>query len=159
MGMPFEYFVRPFQAPDSQGRIIIPSTPSGHERATLTWGAKTSSLPAVEKTGTSVDCCSEHLDEVERTTERVKIIDQVNSPENYMIVERATNVKLRKKHEDKCAADWNQMSGVASAINGAFASLEADIEAEGSGATIDHCHQVLQLQPNTVQASKDPRLP
>jgi hypothetical protein len=156
--MPFEYFVRPFQTPDSQGRIIIPSTPSGHERATLTWGAKTSSLPAVEQSGTSVDCCSEHLEEVERKTERVKIIDQFSSPENYMLVDRATSVKLRKKHQDKCAADWNQMSSVASAIDSAFSSLEADLALESSWPSIDHCHQQLQLRQNTVQTPNDPRL-
>jgi hypothetical protein len=145
--MPFEYFVRPFQTPDSNGRVIIPSTPSGHERATLTWGAKTSSLPAPERTGTNVNCCGEELDEGERDGE-VHKISSVESPGLFVLEHRPTQVKLRKKHEDKCAADWNQMSGVASAVESAFSSLEADIEAQGAGADVDHCKtQVLHLNP------------
>jgi hypothetical protein len=39
------------------------------------------------------------------------------------------------------------MSGVASAVETAFSSLEADIEAQGAGADVDHCTQVLHLNP------------
>jgi hypothetical protein len=45
--MPFEYAVRPFQSNDPHGRIIIPSAPAGlDQRATLTWGAKTTVNPS-----------------------------------------------------------------------------------------------------------------
>ena len=52
--MPFEYAVRPFASPDAHGRVHIPSAPGGNiQRATLTWGAKTS-LDAIGKKGISV---------------------------------------------------------------------------------------------------------
>jgi hypothetical protein len=152
--MPFEYFVRPFQSADSHGRVIIPSTPSGYERATLTWGAKVAGLPAPEQGGTNVDCCSEHLDELDRKSDRVTIVDPT-TPENYLVVDRAIAVKLRKRKDDQCAGDWSQMSYVASAVESAFADLESDITAGGTGGKIDHCHQILHLTPNTVSPSAD----
>jgi hypothetical protein len=155
--MPFEYAVRPFESRDSQGRVIIPSTPSGHDRATLTWGAKTSvNQVKFDKTGGDVECCKDNRTQETGTagaftSSRGKLIQQVwgpgtgGPPEPHgqwgaeIFVDQSVSVLYRKEQEDSCAAEWNQMSGVASAVNGAFASLEADIEAGGAGKTVDHC--------------------
>jgi hypothetical protein len=136
--MPFEYFVRPFQSADSHGRVILPSTPSGFERATLTWGAKVAGLPEPERTGPNVNCCGEQLDEHQRLGEVHKIVS-TESPGLFILEHRAAEVRLKKKKQDKCAGDWTQMSYVASAVESAFAGLEADIEAGGAGADVDHC--------------------
>jgi len=149
--MPFEYAVRPFQAPDSFGRAIIPSVPSARARATLTWGAKTTVKDIVpERTGINVECCSEHLTEVARKTNTVELRGGGNySSENYLVVERATEVKLQKTHQDSCGDDLEQISGVASGIKEAFADLKADIEAGGAGVTDTACQQTLHFTENT----------
>jgi hypothetical protein len=166
--MPFEYAVRPYQTPDSSGRVIIPATPSGHERATLTWGAKTSvDQVKFDKTGGDVECCKD--DRTQETgavgsfkSQRGKVIQQVwgvpgTPPQPHgqwgaeIIVDESTSVLYRKKQQDMCAAEWNQMSAVASAVDGAFASLEADIEAQGAGADVDHC----KARVNTFFAATD----
>lgn len=153
--MPFEYFVRPFQTPDSQGRIIVPSTPgSTHERATLTWGAKVTVDPVTkDQVGVNVECCGETLTENDRKGSDFKIT-AANDPDTFITVNRATEVRFQKKQEDKCASDWDQMSGVASAVDGAFASLSADIHASDSAfGKTDHCKQTMKLNPNTTGAT------
>jgi hypothetical protein len=152
--MPFEYFVRPFQSTDSHGRVILPATPSGFERATLTWGAKVAGLPEPKRTGNNVNCCNEHLHELDRKGDIVSIADP-DTPENYIVVDRAVAVNFRKATDDKCADDWLQMSYVASAVAAVFADLKDDIESVG-GKTVDQCHQTFHLSPNTVPPWEDP---
>lgn len=151
--MPFEYFVRPYQTPDSHGRVIIPSTPGGsRERATLTWGAKVKgTLPTPQVIGFDTKCCMETLQEKDRKAETVKIVAS-NEPENYITLRRATEIEFQKMHKDACAAFWDQFSGVGGAVDGAFASLSADIHAGGAGVVDEQCHQTMKLQANTASA-------
>jgi hypothetical protein len=144
--MPFEYAVRPFESRDSHGRVILPATPSGFERATLTWGAKVAGLPDPEISGTEVTCCHEQLAEHQRVGEVHKIVSK-ESPGLFILEHRATEVKLKKKTEDKCASDWTQMSYVASAVESVFADLKADIESVGGAdaESTDPCFTTLHL--------------
>jgi hypothetical protein len=102
-----EYAVRPYQTPNSQGKIIIPSTPgSTTQRATITWGAQ-STIPPANK-GFNVVCCSEQLNELERQGETVRIqsqqADDDTSP-SYVDVFRSNKLKLNKKSNDSHPCD------------------------------------------------------
>src|SRR6187401_2887730 len=128
--MPFEYFVRPFQTPDAHGRIVIPSAPGGNvQRATLTWGAKTS-LDAIADKGISVTgswpndepgCCTEQYQEKERKTTQVKITDSTE-PENWILVNRATSLSLDKDHRNACGGGADQPVWYNKQINASPAS-------------------------------------
>lgn len=157
--MPFEYFVRPFQAPGSQGRTIVPATPSARTQATLTWGAKTTVQDVIPKrTGNNLECCTDNRTQYESdTVAHNSGINQVWGPgtpgpsrphgqwgaEIYHM--KSANVRLRKKEKDTCASDLDQISGVASGIKEAFADLQADIEAGGAGKTTDSCKAKMRL--------------
>ena len=129
--MSLEYLVRPFQSPGAHGRIVIPSSPSaGAQRATLTWGAKTApdTLPKAKSLGVNVECCNEISTEQSRKGDDITIT-ATNAPENYIKVRRATEVKLKKKEDNKCD-DWlANNSFVASGVKEAFADLKAEIHA------------------------------
>jgi len=149
--MPFEYLVRPYQTPASHGRIVLPAAPSSRASATITWGAKVTVSDVVpERTGINVECCSERLAEVSRKTDTIKISGEAPfATENYLLVERATQVKLKKTGENKCGSQLDQMSGVASGIKQAFADLEADIEAGGAAEGETACDQTIHFTENT----------
>ena len=157
--MPFEHAVRPFQTPDSFGRAIIPAVPSARARATLTWGAKTTVSDVVpQRTGINVECCKDNRQQYESDTViHNSFINQVwgpgtpgpSQPHGQWGAEifhlRSANVRLRKKEEDTCSSDLDQISGVASGIKEAFADLKADIEAGGAGKTVDSCKAKMKL--------------
>jgi len=157
--MPFEYFVRPFQNRDIFGRIILPSTPeSSTERATLTWGSKTAgtpgTLPTPTSMGVNIQCCNEIINEDTRTGNTIKI-SASNEPENYIMVHRATEVKLRKKEDKKDCNEWlNQNSSVASGISQAFSEMSSLIHASDAAflpsGSNPECRQTLKLNPNTT---------
>lgn len=114
-----EYVVRPYVAPNAQGNVIIPSTPSGsRERATITWG-KPTTLPAVSSgVNFSVACCKDTLDEQQRTTETVRInITKTDVDAGYAEFERPTTVNLNKKEQNSCGDNWDDISGVAQAVD------------------------------------------
>ena len=70
-----EYIVRPFQAPNAHGTIIIPSTPTpSTETAILTWGGE-ATLPEVQfiETGFNTRKGREDFDEKNRDAEVVRI--------------------------------------------------------------------------------------
>jgi len=158
--MSLEYLVRPFQTPGAHGRIVIPSSPSaGTQRATLTWGAKIApnSLPKATTTGVNVECCNEVSTEESRKGDDITI-KASNEPENYITVRRATEVKLRKKDDNKCD-DWlANNSYVAAGVKEAFSELKAEIHASDAdflpeGANPE-CHQIFKLKPNTNGADE-----
>lgn len=107
-----EYAVRPYQTPNSQGKIIIPSTPSATaERATLTWGAQ-ATMPTPTATG-GVTCCSDVLDEQSRTGEVVRIYgDAADGDQSYVDVFRSNTLKLSKKSADQCQGLFDQYLSV-----------------------------------------------
>jgi hypothetical protein len=155
--MSFEYIVRPFETPGSHGRIVIPSTPSGTERATLTWGAKIApnSIPKAKSLGVNVECCNEVSTEQTRSGDDITIT-ATDNPENYITVRRAKEVKLTKKESNDCD-DWlSNNSYVASGVKEAFSEMSSLIHASDSafkpsGSTAD-CKQTLKLNPNTGPA-------
>jgi hypothetical protein len=129
-----EFFVRPFQSPGSFGTIIIPSRPSGtHEKAMLTWGAK-SKMPEMVPTSTNlnVKCCGEALKEASRDSDIVRIT-QPGKPENYVDVARARNVKLKKREKNACGgafqAELNAFWG------SVFSEIDAAFKPFGAGDT------------------------
>jgi hypothetical protein len=151
-----EYMVRPWQARDSQGRVIIPSTPVGtHERATIQWGA-TGSLPVAQNLGpaNSVGCCGEKQDELSRKTEDVTITDSAN-PDNYIVVGRATQLSLSKNDHNGCASNWDQFSGIGMEITDAlaqFANNVFDSPLLAGDQTDQTCKSVIDLNNNTIAA-------
>lgn len=95
-----EYIVRPFQAPDSHGKIVIPSTPTAStDTAVLTWGGE-SDLPDVQyfETGFTTKKGRQDFDEKARDSNTVRIMGQ--SPDDdspsYIDVDRG----------DKLYFDW-----------------------------------------------------
>lgn len=156
--MSFEYAIRPFQSPDVHGRVIVPSSPSATpERATLTWGsthAATGTIPTAKSMGgTNTKCCKETINEQERAGDTIKIAAS-NEPENYIMVNRAREVKLKKKDDNSCD-DWlKNNSYVAAGIIEAFSEMASLIHASDgaflpTGST-PGCDQTLKLQPNTT---------
>jgi len=145
-----EYIVRPFQAPGS-GALIIPSTPSPtNERATLTWGAK-AAVPAVRQGVGFAGCCQEQNDETGRKTEQIIIHDSAD-PENYITVNRATQIQWNKDTKDQCAGDWDQFSGVGLEITAALNDFAANIQSGTAAPTGDSgtCNATLNLSANTT---------
>jgi hypothetical protein len=109
--MPFEYVVRPFQSRDSYGRIIIPSVPGGTQRATLTWGAKTSIVPTslahqvrfqyVHDPNDPVTCCQEVSLQASNEMETVQIVNE-GSGGGQINVKRAKSLRLQKQIKNAC---------------------------------------------------------
>lgn len=147
-----EYIIRPFQSPLSQGGVIIASSQHGTiERATLTWGAK-SAVPPVKPTGVQfAGCCQETSDEDSRDTETHRIYD-ASEPENWIDVQRTTQLRLNKNTKDDCAGDWDQFSGVGLEITDALDQFSADIHS-GTAAPVGDsgaCKVAMNLNNNTM---------
>jgi hypothetical protein len=147
-----EYIVRPFQGRDPQGRVIIPSTPVGtHQQATITWGGKATLPPVQSQPGNGFSCCSEQQNETNRQTEVVQINDSAN-PDNYITVNRATQLSLDKTSKSTCASDWDQFSGIGMEISDALSAFAADVFSgtmAGDG-TPQTCASVINLSSNTI---------
>jgi len=125
-----EIIVRPFQIPGAHGRAIIAATPKGtHEQATLTWGGQATLKDTVSaRPSVNVVCCNEQINETSRDTETARVTS-ARDPRCYVMVRRARRIDFKKADHQSCFADgWEQMSGVASAVRGAFADLAADIK-------------------------------
>jgi hypothetical protein len=113
-----EYLVRPYQTPNAQGAIIIPSTPAGtRERATLTWGAA-ATMPQHTTTSdsVSVNCCNEQQNELDRVSETVTVPVTTDDPSvnGILFVARPTQLRLKKKSNDQnsaCIPDVTYFSG------------------------------------------------
>jgi hypothetical protein len=104
-----EYIVRPFQAPNAHGTIVIPSTPKeSTETAILTWGGE-STLPDVQYTevGFNTKKNREDFTELNRDAETVRITG--NDPENWIDVARSKKLYLDKDTgEDLSPSDASQ---------------------------------------------------
>jgi hypothetical protein len=115
-----EYVIRPYQTPDVYGRIVIPSSSTRADRATLTWGATTSgTVPTATPKKTNdmtyqFDCCNEGLTEQSRLTNRIRITG--NDPDNWVDVERPYQLKLKKQTQQDCDSSA-QISYVTQGIN------------------------------------------
>jgi len=59
-----------------------------------------------------------------------------------LMYRRTESMVLDSNHKDECAGDWEQMSGVASAVSAAFADLAADLKA-GRGDNKEKCRTTL----------------
>jgi len=105
-----EYAVRPFATPNSFGKIIIPSTPSaGNQRATITWGSKSTNVPTPEQTSLTVICCTEELTEFDRQGEVLRTTG--NDGESYIDWFRANRLKLHKPKNNPCDSPLDQALG------------------------------------------------
>jgi len=150
--MPFESFVRPYQSPGALGRARIVATPSAtKERAHLTWGATSDAKITPSREGINVECCSNKETEFERETNVLRIT-QSDEPANYVDVARASKMKLNNKHENKCASDWEQMSGVAFAVSDVLADFEGDMAFAGDNTTDETCKHEITYKQNTQPA-------
>ena len=112
-----EYIVRPFQAPNPHGTIIIPSTTTpSTETAILTWGGE-STLPEVQfiETGFNTRKGREDFDEKNRDAEVVRITgeDPGDGP-SYIDVRRSNKLYLDKTTEELLASDAGQIDYAAS---------------------------------------------
>src|SRR5215475_3050358 len=107
-----EYAVRPYQTPDSHGKIIIPSTPgSTTQRATITWGSKTTNVPQPELgKDFTVVCCTEELQEINRLGEYVRIYNP-NNHDNFVDVFRARELTHTKPKNNPCDSPLDQALG------------------------------------------------
>lgn len=143
--MPFEGFVRPYQAPASLPRTIIPATPSAtNERAHLTWGATSDAKITPARDGINVECCKKTIkqtDHKDSDFEDVSVQAPAGGPSAGQSVsfQRANKLKFDSKHENECIADWDQMSGVAFGTSEALAEFEADMGFANDGGTDETC--------------------
>lgn len=154
------YFVRSSRSPGSLGRTIIPSTPRNtQEKATLTWGAKATvpSVQAFPTSGLNVNCCQENHRETFRESTIISMKPSSTpapTPANYPIpdwtawIARPKRIVFQKRAKDTCLGEnWDQMSGVASAVKAVFADLARDIKA-GRGDDMGPCKTTLMLNAN-----------
>lgn len=108
-----EYIVRPFQAPNAHGTIIISSTPTeSTETAVLTWGGE-ATLPAVTfiETGFNTKKNREDFDEKKRDSDTVRIMgqDPEDDSPSYIDVQRSNKLYLDKNTSpDMNASDAGQ---------------------------------------------------
>jgi hypothetical protein len=106
-----EYAVRPFTTPNSQGKIIIPSTPGATTaRATITWGA-TGLIPNAQPQGFNVQCCNYQVQEIQRKGQVVRIT-QPDNTDNYVDVFRSNELKHKQTQSNKCDSPLDQMLGL-----------------------------------------------
>jgi hypothetical protein len=149
----FEYLVRPYQSPRSQGSVVIPSTPSAPtEKAVLTWGASATVPIQAKGINFNTACCKEESDEQSRETENVRIENPDDSSQ-YIMVARSKSLKLNKHENNNCGDSWDQFSGVGLEVTGALAEFASEI-ASGTMAGNDQpsqCQQTWSLKNNTTQ--------
>jgi hypothetical protein len=126
-----EYIVRPYQARDPQGRVIIPSTPIGtHQQATITWGGKATLPPVQSQPGNGFSCCSEQTkEETDQKYDTVTVANEGTGADagQSITFRRAKSFSYEKREQSKCASDWDQFSGIGMEISDALSSFAADI--------------------------------
>ena len=139
-----EYVVRPYQTPNAQGQIIIPSTPRGAaQRATIKWGAQ-STLPQPVFAGVTMKCCDQKSKELSRTGETVRI--HGSDGESYIDVFRANKLKLNHKTQTQGCDDpgWE----TSHAVQGVLTDFSSAVDALSS--IWNDCDDELQLNNNTA---------
>lgn len=107
-----EYAIRPYQTPNSQGKIIIPSTPGATTaRATITWGAKNSVMPKAQVYGGGT-CCGEKNVEQKRDGDVIRIFGNDDpgdgSGPSYVDVFRTNDMWLGKSSASTCDGQFDQ---------------------------------------------------
>jgi hypothetical protein len=140
-----EYVIRPYQSPNPFGQTIIPSTSTRASRATLTWGATVSgTMPqahakaAAPGTTYQFECCSDKLDELNRSNNRIRIVG--NDGESYVDVERPYQMKLKKNSKQECGDSSAQISYVTQGINAVLNDFtDAITEATSKFGTDSDC--------------------
>jgi hypothetical protein len=135
-----EYFVRPFVSPNAHGNVIIPSAPAGsRERATITWGKPTVLPPVQAGVNFQVVCCKDTLSEDKRKTEKVRIYQggDPSSP-NYIDWEPPLSMDLNKKEQNNCGDNWDDISGVAQAIDSDLAGWQSLMD-QVTGTSAQNC--------------------
>src|SRR5215831_5257500 len=137
--MQLEYAVRPYQTPNSHGKIIIPSTPgSTTQRATITWGSKSTNVPEPELgKDFSVVCCSEELQEINRLGEYVRIQDQ-NNPDNWITVFRSRVLTHQKPKHNPCDSPLSQALGQSFGLDDS-GDMTIDLGFAGTETLEDKC--------------------
>jgi hypothetical protein len=145
----FEYLVRPYQSPSSQGSVIIPSTPTApSEKATLTWGA-TATMPPFQGVNFTVVHCHETSDEQSRKTDRLQIMGQ--DGESYVWVERSNQLSLNKTEQNNGALDYDQFAGSTLDLSGDLGPFAPNITSGGAtGSGQNKCAQTWNLKNNTT---------
>lgn len=148
-----EYAVRPYQTPNSQGKIIIPSTPGkATQRATITWGAKNSQVPKAD-TGFNVQCCNEQLQEMTREYEIAQIpVSQAQVDQGYVEVARSKVVTLHKKmNNNPCDSPLDTYLGAEFGLDDT-GDMNIDLGWAGTVDKDEQCGVKWALNNNTVAA-------
>jgi hypothetical protein len=142
-----EYIVRPFQAPNAHGTIIISSNPKEtEERAIITWGGE-ATLPPVQyiETGFVVKKGREDFVEQQRDADPVRIYgeDPGDGP-SYIDVQRSKKLYLDKSTLIGVnAASPGQSDYAASPVHVVYPNVTSTQPVEKTKATI-------QLNNNTT---------
>jgi hypothetical protein len=147
-----EYAVRPFATPNSFGKIIIPSTPSaGNQRATITWGSKTTNAPTPSLSNNfSVICCTEELTEVDREGEHVQIpITDPEGDEPHVTVFRSNKLRLHKPKNNPCDSPLDQALGQSFGLDDS-GDVTIDLGFAGTETLQQQCGAIWHLDNNTA---------
>ena len=144
-----EYIVRPFQAPNAHGTIIIPSTVTTEstESAVLSWGGE-ATLPDTKYSTLTINFkpCKEDSIELRRDSETVRITG--NDPDNWIDVNRASKLYLDKEEENwKNSPYYADQTGYAADIG----NFEPSAGFGGEGINdAHHCAVTMKLNNNTT---------
>jgi hypothetical protein len=151
-----EYVVRPYQSPDANGAVIIPSTPSGsRQSATLKWGA-TATIPEITGENFNMVCCKEASTEQDRTSDTVRVFQNGDSTsDNWVDLERAKTMDLQKKENNNCGDNWDDISGVSQQIDNILADF-AGFFNKHTGNPSQTCTQTWTFKPQQDQPGSAP---
>jgi len=134
--MSLEYIVRPYQTPDSRGRVIVPSSRIGlPQQAHLTWGAQ-GTMPPAQIVGIQIACCNEDQNELSRETSNQRIMG--SDGESYVDVARVEKMKLQKQTTGNGCDDAFNILGFSAAAMAAPSGV-------GTGTSPDNCNINLTL--------------
>jgi len=81
---------------------------------------------------------------------RIDPVAETDPGTTPLIYRRTESMVLDDKKTDECAGDWDQLSGVASAVTAAFADLAADIHAGGAGVSNKKCRTTVTWAQNAA---------
>lgn len=149
-----EYAVRPFTTPNSAGKIIIPSTPSAkNQRATITWGTKSTNVPEPSLSNDfSVVCCTEELSEVDRMGEEVQIpIGQAQTDTGHLTVFRSNRLRLHKPKNNPCDSPLDQALGQEFGLDDS-GDVTINMGFAGTEKLEEKCGAIWHLNNNTTGA-------
>ena len=151
-GSSLEYVVRPYQSPDAHGAIIIPSTPSGsRQAATLKWGAQCTVPDITGGMSFQVVCCKDQLGEQKRENYPPQRMYQNNDPTSANWVDYAPTktMELTKKEKNSCGDNWDDISGVAQAIDSDLAGWQSLMD-QVTGTSDKNCAQAWSFKPQAA---------